>query len=111
MIKPIVFTGPSGVGKSSVINELMTVYPTVFAILVSYTTRLPRKGEVEGKDYYYVSTESFKDMIQSEEFIEYAYVHGNYYGSPKQQIYDLVAQNKVPILDIDIQGVKNLLSD
>ncbi len=59
MIKPIVFTGPSGVGKSSLINNMLTAYPTIFALVVSYTTRLPRSGEIEGKDYYYVRNEHF----------------------------------------------------
>ena len=82
----MIIVGPSGVGKSTLINHLMAKYPNSFGFSVSFTTRAPRPGEVHGKHYYYVTVEKFDEMIKNDEFIEYFNVHGNKYGTAKSVI-------------------------
>ena len=78
--------GPSGVGKSTLINELTSKWPNSFGFSVSYTTRQPREGEEHGKNYFFVTQEEFQSMIDSDEFIEWCKVHSNMYGTAKSQI-------------------------
>ncbi len=75
-----------------------------FTFLVSTTTRKPRKGEVNGVDYIFVSTDEFENDIKNKNFLEYAKVHGNYYGTSLKPVYDALNKGKLVIFDIDVQG-------
>ena len=79
--RPLVFCGPSGSGKSTLIKQIMTEFKGVFGFSVSHTTRLPRPGEIDGKDYHYVSLEEMKRGVCNGEFIESAVFSGNMYGT------------------------------
>ena len=105
--KPVlVFAGPSGVGKSTLIHRLMKNFEGVFAYSVSYTTRERREREKDGVDYVFVTTEQFEEMIENEEFVEYAKVHGKYYGTAYESVNRVMAKGKYCILDLDVQGVE-----
>ena len=102
--KLILITAPSGAGKTSIVKYLMSRFPQL-AFSVSATTRLPRENEKEGIDYYFISKKEFKEKIHHKEFLEWEMVYeGKYYGTLKSEIEKLWSQNKVPVLDIDIQG-------
>jgi len=105
---PIVICGPSGVGKGTIITKLMATFPAVFGFSVSHTTRAPRPGEVDGVHYNFISKPEFEDAVERGEFIEYAKVHTNYYGTTFHGVEKIRQQNKICILDIDIQGVQNV---
>ena len=100
---PIVVSGPSGVGKGTVISHFMKQCDQIICS-VSMTTRPPRPGEQEGVDYFYVSTEQFEDSIKNNELIEWAKVYGNYYGTPRMFLEQQFEQSRDVILDIDVQG-------
>ena len=102
----IVITGPSGCGKSSLANRMVAELENV-AFSVSYTTRKKRSTEFEGKDYHFVSTDQFERMIQEEKFIEWAVVHGNYYGTSKSELEKKAADGDL-LLDIDVQGSEQI---
>ncbi|KAH8821195.1 guanylate kinase [Xylogone sp. PMI_703] len=106
--RPVVISGPSGVGKGTLYKMLMDEYPTTFATSVSHTTRGPRPGEKEGVDYYYITMEEFEAMIARGDFIENAKFGDNRYGTSKQTIRDLSATGKLVILDIEMEGVKQI---
>jgi guanylate kinase len=102
--KLILITAPSGSGKTSIVNHLLRKFPQL-AFSVSATTRKPRGNEVEGVDYYFISEEQFKEKIHDKEFLEWEMVYeGKYYGTLKEEIERLWSHNKVPVLDIDVQG-------
>uniref|UniRef100_W5MS37 Guanylate kinase n=1 Tax=Lepisosteus oculatus TaxID=7918 RepID=W5MS37_LEPOC len=106
--RPVVLSGPSGAGKSTLLKRLLKEYEGVFGFSVSHTTRNPRPGEVNGKDYHYVTREAMQKAIDSGEFIENAEFSGNIYGTSKASVQDVQAKNLICILDIDMQGVKNI---
>lgn len=81
--KPIIIAGPSGVGKGTLIAKLTEKYPSSFGFSVSYTTRDPRPGEVDGVNYNFITKDKFKEMIEAGDFIEYFEVHTNFYGTAK----------------------------
>jgi len=109
----LVLSGPSGAGKSSLINKIFNdIGSTYFSI--STTTRAKREGEVEGVHYHFVSLEEFKREIDEEMFLEYALVHGNYYGTSLSPVKKALKEGKLVIFDIDVQGhdaVQNRLAD
>mmetsp|Transcript_7194 Transcript_7194/g.10301 ORF Transcript_7194/g.10301 Transcript_7194/m.10301 type:complete len:280 (+) Transcript_7194:195-1034(+) len=108
---PLVVCGPSGVGKGTIIQKYMEELggSDHFGFTVSHTTRDPRPGEVHGIHYHFVGKEYMKYSIQRGQFLEHAEVHGNYYGTSRQALEDVVQQHgKRCILDIDVQGVKRL---
>lgn len=109
-IQPILFCGPSGVGKSTIINGLLKKIPGAFGFAVSHTTRQPRPGEEDGVAYHFITREKIEEMIQNGEFVEHAQVHGNYYGTSFQAIESVKQQGKICILDVDIQGVQTIRS-
>ncbi|MBP9891073.1 MAG: guanylate kinase [Planctomycetes bacterium] len=98
----VVLSGPAGVGKTTVAARLLENDGYVRS--VSATTRAPRAGEVNGRDYHYVSREEFKALIEQDDLIEHAEVHGNFYGTPMQPLREALAQNKVMLLVIDVNG-------
>jgi guanylate kinase len=103
MIMNVVISAPSGSGKTTIINELMSSDPR-FEFSVSTTTREKRNGEEEGKDYHYIKPEEFENMIEHGEFLEWAIVHGNYYGTLKKEIDRISDTGNIPIFDVDVQG-------
>lgn len=106
--RPVVLSGPSGAGKSTLLKKLMKEYDSVFGFSVSHTTRKPRPGEENGKDYHYVTREVMQASIDNGEFIENAEFSGNMYGTSKAAVQDVQAKNLICILDIDMQGVRNI---
>lgn len=99
----IIVAGPSGVGKGTVCNRVMEdIESIVFS--VSATTRKPREGEKEGINYFYKSHSEFEQMIKKSEFLEYANVFDNKYGTPKKYVIDKIASGKDVLLEIDVQG-------
>lgn len=99
----LVLSGPSGAGKSSLINKITDqIGPTYFSI--STTTRAMREGEIEGVHYHFVSVDEFKQDIEQEMFLEYAVVHGNYYGTSLGPVKKALKEGKLVIFDIDVQG-------
>lgn len=110
--KLYVITGPSGTGKGCICREILKDRENVFS--VSMTTREAREGEEEGKDYYFVSEEVFLDNVERGNFLEYARVFGNLYGTPKDMVYRQLERGRNVILDIDVQGalqVKKTMPD
>ena len=106
MSRPIVLSGPSGTGKSTLLKKLFAEYPNSFGFSVSSTTRSPRAGEVNGKDYNFVTVDEFKKMIDEKKFVEWAQFSGNYYGTTIKSVKQVAETGKTCILDIDMQGVK-----
>lgn len=102
----IVITGPSGCGKSTLAHLMLEELENV-AFSVSYTTRKKRDTEIEGEDYHFVSTETFEKMIQDEKFVEWAVVHGSYYGTPKKTLERKATDGDL-LLDIDVQGAEQI---
>ncbi|RDW91455.1 guanylate kinase [Coleophoma crateriformis] len=102
-LRPVVISGPSGVGKGTLYSKLMTKYPGTFATTVSHTTRDPRPGEKRDVDYYYISMEDFEAMISRDEFVEHAKFGGNRYGTSKRTIKDLTSSGKLVLLDIEME--------
>jgi hypothetical protein len=100
--KLIIVSGPSGSGKSTVtkiVKDKLNI-----PLSISATTRNPRDGEIDGKDYFFLSEEEFKNKIANDEFYEYAEVHGNYYGTLKKTVEDNLNRGLNVILEIDVQG-------
>ncbi|XP_078087972.1 guanylate kinase-like isoform X5 [Mustelus asterias] len=106
--RPVVVSGPSGAGKSTLLKLLLKEYNQVFGFSVSHTTRNPRPGEENGKDYHFVSREEMLRGIEAGEFIENAEFSGNMYGTSKAAVQEVQARNQICILDIDMQGVRNI---
>ena len=108
-----VISSPSGGGKSTVIREVVKRSPNLH-YWVSATTRPPREGEAEGKDYFFLSKEQFQAKIRSDAFLEWAEVHGAFYGTLKSQVELCLENQKDVILDVDVQGgisIKGILSE
>ncbi len=100
--KLVIVSGPSGSGKSTVtkiVKDRLNI-----PLSISATTRQPRVGEVDGKDYYFLTTEEFENKIKNDEFYEFANVHGNYYGTLKKVVEDNLDKGLNVILEIDVQG-------
>ena len=100
----IVVSGFSGAGKGTLMKELMRKYPENYALSISATTRGPRDGEVDGREYFFLSREKFEKMIAKDELIEYARYVKNYYGTPKEYVRKQLDAGKDVILEIEIQG-------
>mgnify|MGYP002624230711 CR=1 FL=1 len=96
-------SGPSGAGKDTVIDAWKAIDPSVCRV-VAYTTREPREGEVNGIDYNFVSLDTFREMISAMKFLEYKEVHGQFYGTPIDDLNQMVEEGKTAILKIDVQG-------
>ncbi len=99
----IVLSGPSGVGKSTLVSRALEVIPRL-AFSVSATTRPPRRGERDGVDYRFVDEDQFADLVSRGELLEYAVVHGYHYGTPRDAVHELQGSGLTVLLDIDTQG-------
>lgn len=103
----LVLSSPSGAGKSTIARALLERDPDI-AMSVSATTRAPRPGEVDGKDYHFVTVEKFQTMVAAGQFLEHAKVFDNYYGTPKGPVEDALASGRDVLFDIDWQGTQQL---
>lgn len=102
-----VLSGPSGVGKGTVLESLLVNFNEV-EYSISATTRACREGEIEGKDYFFINITDFFKMVDENKFIEWAKVHNNYYGTPKQYVDKSLEDGKDIVVEIDIQGARML---
>jgi guanylate kinase len=107
MTTVFIISAPSGSGKSTLVSELMRLVPKL-RFSVSYTTRYPRGNERDGEDYFFISREEFEDRIAKGEFLEYAEVFGNYYGTHISELERAGAEGYDLVLDIDVQGARQL---
>lgn len=107
--KTFIISGPSGVGKSTVLNALMETREHVY-FSVSATTRDPRPGEVDGIHYHFLDVDTFRERIAAEEFLEYAEYVGNFYGTPKKYVDEAMNRGEDVILDIEVQGAIQVTS-
>jgi len=104
----IIISAPSGSGKGTVIHRILKLKPDI-VFSVSATTRAPRPGEVEGVSYRFVTRERFEEMIENDDFLEYAEYVGEFYGTPKKPIYEGLEAGKDVLLDIEIKGAGQVL--
>ena len=102
-----VVSSPSGGGKGTLIRRVLDVVPDL-SYSVSYTTRAPRNGEVDGREYFFVDRERFEEMIAADEFLEWANVHGHLYGTARQQVKDEIERGKDIVLEVDVQGAASV---
>jgi guanylate kinase len=101
---PIVFVGPSGIGKGTITKAMMTAAPGRFAFSVSHTSRSPRAGEVDGVDYHFTTRARFEEDLAAGKFLEYCEVHGNLYGTSYAAIRSVADSGRICILDVNIDG-------
>ena len=106
----LVISGPSGTGKGTLADLLMKSDPS-FSFSVSATTRARRDYETEGVHYFFISEERYDELVREGAFLEHAEVHGNHYGTLKQQVSDLMESGKNVILDIDTQGARQVIAN
>lgn len=103
----IVLTGPSGVGKGTLLRSLFQRHPELY-LSVSVTTRAPRPDEIEGKHYYFISRSQFEQMVATQELLEWAEYAGNYYGTPRRQVEERIQQGHWVILEIELEGARQI---
>ena len=105
--KLIIITGPSGVGKGTIVKEILDKDKDIW-LSISATTRKPRMGEKNGVNYYFISDERFKDMIDKKEFLEWAQFAGNYYGTPLSTVNEKIEMGFIVLLEIEVEGAKQI---
>ncbi len=108
-----VVSSPSGGGKGTLIRRVLNKVPDL-SYSVSFTTRAPRSGEIDGREYFFVTPEKFEEMVASHEFLEWAHVHGKLYGTGHRQLNREISEGRDIILEVDVQGaasVRELLDD
>ena len=105
--KLIIITGPSGVGKGTIVKKLLDTDRDIW-LSISATTRKPRMGEKDGENYYFISDEMFKDMIDKKEFLEWAQFAGNYYGTPLSTVNEKIEKGFIVLLEIEVEGAKQI---
>lgn len=106
--RPLVLAGPSGSGKSTLLKRLFHEFDGSFGLSVSHTTRRPRHGEVDGREYHFTTREKMKRSIEAGDFIEWAEYSGNMYGTSKQAVHSVQVAGMICTLDIDMQGVRSM---
>jgi guanylate kinase len=106
-----ILSAPSGAGKTTLVNSLTKGGFALdgLAFSVSYTTRDPRQGEVDGRDYHFVDHAAFLEMIDAQRFLEWAQVHGNFYGTARDEVFPRLEQGIDVLLDIDVQGAERVM--
>ena len=107
--KILIFSGFSGSGKGTVLKELKKLAPR-FKLSVSMTTRAPREGEKNGREYTFVTREEFEKVIRENGFLEYTEYCGNYYGTPKKQLFDMMEKGRIPVLEIETDGAGQVMA-
>jgi guanylate kinase len=105
--KLIILTGPSGVGKGTVVKEILGKDKNIW-LSISATTREPRKGEKDGENYYFLNKENFKEMIEQNLFLEWAQFAGNYYGTPISSVNEKIKKGFTVLLEIEVEGAKQI---
>jgi guanylate kinase len=109
LLKIIIITAPSGAGKTSITKHLLKTFPEQLVFSISATTRPKRDYEKEGKDYYFISVNEFKEKIDHHSFIEWEMVYeGKYYGTLKSEIHRIWKEGKTPLLDVDVKGAMHV---
>ena len=103
----IVLTGPSGVGKGTLMRSLLQRHPELY-YSVSVTTRSPRTGEIDGKNYYFISRNKFEQLVAQGEFLEWAEFAGNYYGTPREAVLNQIRAGKTVVLEIELEGARQI---
>lgn len=106
----IVLTGPSGVGKGTLMQELLKRHPELY-YSVSVTTRSPRPGEINGENYYFISRSKFEQLLAQGEFLEWAEFAGNYYGTPREAVLNQVQSGKLVVLEIELEGARQIRAE
>lgn len=106
--KIIILSGPSGVGKGTIVKELLRRFPHL-TLSVSATTRAPREGEQDGREYYFITKDDFEDRIRQGEMLEYARYVDNYYGTPAAPVREKLARGMGVILEIEVQGAGQVM--
>ena len=104
----LVISGPAGVGKTTICERLLEEFGDELSRVVTTTTRSPRSGEVDGKDYYFTEIDDFKNLARENAFLEYEMIHGNYYGTSKKAVFDKMEESKNILINIDVRGAKSL---
>jgi len=105
--KVFVITGPSGVGKGTLIERLLDAVPEL-ELSVSATTREPRAGEVDGRDYHFLTPEEFRRRLEAGDFLEHASYSGNYYGTLREEVERRLAEGRSVVLEIEVQGARQV---
>ena len=105
--KLIILTGPSGVGKGTVVKEILDKEKNIW-LSISATTREPREGEKEGENYYFLNQEKFREMIKQNLFLEWAQFAGNYYGTPLSSVNEKIKNGFTVLLEIEVEGAKQI---
>ena len=105
--KLIILTGPSGVGKGTVVKEILRKDKSIW-LSISATTREPREGEKEGENYYFLNQQKFKEMIEQNLFLEWAQFAGNYYGTPLLSVNEKIKKGFTVLLEIEVEGAKQI---
>jgi len=105
----IILSGPSGVGKDTVLGAWQALNPDVVKV-TSFTTRPPRPSEQDGKDYHFVARDRFLELARQGYFLEHKEVHGQFYGTPVEQVDELLRQGKITVLKIDVQGALDVMA-
>ncbi len=106
----LIISAPSGTGKSTLVKRFLSEFPH-FSFSISYTTRAPRPGEVDGREYHFVDESRFLELVEEGFFAEWAKVYSNYYGTPLTSTLDLLRQGSDLLFDIDVQGARQLKSN
>ncbi|KAF2833602.1 guanylate kinase [Ophiobolus disseminans] len=106
--RAIVISGPSGAGKSTILARLFKEYPDKFGFSISHTTRGPRAGEQNGREYHFVTKDQFKELVDQKGFIEHATFGDNSYGTSIKAVNDIAEKGRICILDIEMEGVKQV---
>lgn len=107
-VEPLVLVGPSGAGKTTIASRLVRLRPQEFVLSVSATTRVPRAGEKDGREYHFISSPRFEAMIADGELVEWARVHGRYYGTPMRNLTADATGGRTPVLDVDVNGARQI---
>ncbi|MBE9059036.1 guanylate kinase [Sphaerospermopsis sp. LEGE 08334] len=105
--KLIVLTGPSGVGKGTLMQKLLQLHPELY-YSVSATTRSPRPGEINGQNYYFINRSQFEKLVAQGELLEWAEFAGNYYGTPRAAVLEQIQSGKLVILEIELEGARQI---
>ena len=106
----LVISGPSGAGKGTVITGLLERFEDI-SLVTSWTTREPREGEIDGVHYHFVTKEAFQEKVQAKGFLEWASVYYHFYGTPIEEVNNLINKGNIAVLEIDVQGARSVRSN
>ena len=104
----LVISGPAGVGKTTICERLLEEFGDQLSRVVTTTTRRPRSGEVDGKDYHFTKIDEFRNLVRENAFLEYEMIHGNYYGTSKNAVFEKIGESKNILINIDVRGAQSL---